>query len=405
MIDKARELLDLIRMRRDSLTLDGRDGQGVTPTAPEQSTTWIVTQVEPVLMAQPLTGGPAVSIQATDAIKGVKVANRIRVEVRGMGSRVAVALLDQLPITQRDKDERVASIAGKDITVGGSVSLSADDVGALPADTTLSDLGYVPPTMNVPAHSHQVTISQTVPINLQFDLNTIPRAYPGAPPDNWEWNYMNQLAGLVGDLRARWNDFATSYLNGNVQVNFNATTSSTSAGGGSYGGGPAPDPTNPGARSIVVDVAAPRWFEPGSPDVWSWSWGADVWTLIQATRDTLGYLSGRTLDVVGGTGSITLRTGYASIWTPPPWEYYTDSWGDQVWQMVANLYDGYNAIVGGYSVSGGGSVTIGSPITNPLQSVTPPGQYTQAFGAAVRLSLSRITSNLSGVCGASFPVN
>ena len=46
MIDKARELLDLIRMRRDSLTLDGRDGQGVTPPAPEQSTTWIVTQVE-----------------------------------------------------------------------------------------------------------------------------------------------------------------------------------------------------------------------------------------------------------------------------------------------------------------------------------------------------------------------
>ena len=73
--------------------------------------------------------------------------------------------------------------------------------------------------------------------------------------------------------------------------------------------------------------------------------------------------------------------------------------------MVANLYDGYNTIVGGYSVSGGGSVTIGAPITNPLLSVTPPGQYTQAFGAAVRLSLSRITSNLAGVCGASFPVN
>ena len=203
MIDKARELLDLIRMRRDSLTLDGRDSQGVTPTAPEQSTTWIVTQVEPVLMAQPLTGGPAVSIQATDAIKGVKVANRIRVEVRGMGSRVAVALLDQLPITQRDKDERVASIAGKDLHVGGSVSLSADDVGALPADTTLSDLGYVPPTMNVPAHSHQVTINQSVPINLQFDLNTISRAYPGSPPDNWEWNYMNQLAALVNNLQTQ----------------------------------------------------------------------------------------------------------------------------------------------------------------------------------------------------------
>ena len=69
-----------------------------------------------------------------------------------------------------------------DLHVGGSVSLSADDVGALPADTTLSDLGYVPPTMNVPAHSHNVTISQTVPISLQFDLNTIPRAYSGTPP-------------------------------------------------------------------------------------------------------------------------------------------------------------------------------------------------------------------------------
>ena len=206
MIDKARQLLDLIRMRRDSLALDGRDGQGVTPTAPEQSTTWIVTQVEPVLMAQPLTGGPAVSIQATDAIKGVKVANRIRVEVRGMGSRVAVALLDQLPITQRDKDERVASIAGKDLHVGGSVSLSADDVGALPVDADLS-------------HNHAVNISSgtcQVAIPGQTASKTLKSGWSSG--DSWDTarNRVNDLYSTLNALIDKFNDVvgASAYCDG-----------------------------------------------------------------------------------------------------------------------------------------------------------------------------------------------
>lgn len=71
------DLLLQIRLRRDALFLAGRDPQGVAPTPPEQSSTWVVTQVEPVLMAMPV-GGVAVSVEATDAVKGVRVGHRTR---------------------------------------------------------------------------------------------------------------------------------------------------------------------------------------------------------------------------------------------------------------------------------------------------------------------------------------
>ena len=406
MIDKERELLDLIRMRRDSLTLDGRDGQGVTPTAPEQSTTWIVTQVEPVLMAQPLTGGPAVSIQATDAIKGVRVANRIRVEVRGMGSRVAVALLDPLPISQRDQGETVATVNGRDLDVGGSVTLDASDVGALPAGTTLEDLGYTDPTVSIPPHSHSVDFSATAPVNLTLNLPYLGYFDPMSttPPSayDWQWAYdvvrrINFLLGAIDALDER-------QLSGSTTVNVSGSTGTSSAGGGTWDGdGGSSGPTTPAERSVVVNVSKPVWFEPGSPDVWSWSWGSDVLTLIRRAADTLNALSGRTLPVTGGEGSITLRTTSAPTWEPPPWEAYGTDWADNIQNMLGGLYAAYGTIRGSYSVPGGGSITLGSAISNPA--VTPPGQYTQAYGASVRLSLNRLFGQLNAIAGASFPVN
>lgn len=406
MIDKARELLDLVRMRRDSLAWDGRDTQGVVPTAPEQSTTWIVTQVEPVLMAQPLTGGPAVSIQATDAIKGVRVANRIRVEVRGMGSRVAVALLDPLPISQRDQGETVATVNGREIKVGESVTLDASDVGALPGDTTLSDLGYSDPTVSIPPHSHSVSFSATAPVDFTLSMPYLgyTTAMSSTPPTayDWQWAYdvvrrINLLLGAIEALDGR-------QLSGSTTVNVSGSTGTSSAGGGTWDGdGGDSGPTNPGARTIVVNVAKPVWYEPGSPDVWSWSWGSDVLTLIRRAADTLNALSGKTLPIVGGSGSITLRTASAQTWEPPPWEQYGTDWGDNIQNMLGGLYAAYDTIRGNYSVPGGGSITLGSPISNPA--ITPPGQYTQAYGASVRLSLNRLFGQLNAIAGASFTVN
>ena len=140
------DLLLEIRLRRDALYLAGRDPQGVAPTPPEQSSTWVVTQVEPVLMAMPV-GGAAVSVEATDAVKGVRVGHRIRVEVRGAGSRVAVALLDQLTIKGRDGGDEVAKVNGKPLTVGGSTTITADDRVILDLDVKKDAVsGYtVPP--------------------------------------------------------------------------------------------------------------------------------------------------------------------------------------------------------------------------------------------------------------------
>ena len=177
-IARAREL-------RASRWLAGRDEQGTRTTAPEESSTWIVTAVSPVLMGQPLTGGPAVSITSTDALKGVAVGMRVRVEVRGVASRVGVALVDPLPITTRDAGETVASINGRELDVGGSVNLSASDVNALPETANASDVGAA--TSN---HRHTFTFpSLPSPPGSSTPIMSAPDPY------NWTWG--NNVVGWL----------------------------------------------------------------------------------------------------------------------------------------------------------------------------------------------------------------
>lgn len=383
------EMIDRIRMRRDALWLAGRDPQGVAPTTPEESSTWVVTQVEPTLMGMPATGGHAVSVEATDAVKGVRVGHRIRVEVRGMGSRVAVALLDVLPIKARDNGDPVATINGKTVTVGGSTVLSADDVGALPGDTTLADLGYT----GVPSHTHSVGST-----NCTVTL-------PSVSPSWFTSNLSDPQATINSDFDVKLNRLLTA-------VNALSGASRSCAGCGasgntssSGGGGGTPTPTNPGARSVVVNVSDPIWWEPTSPETWSWTWGSDILTLARRAASTLHSLSGRNLSVTGG-GSVTLRTiGSIDTSDPVPWEQYSQVWGDQMRGMISQAYDAHNTIVGAYSVSGGGSVTIGSTLANPLASYSPPLSYSQPVGATYRLAVVRLLGALGAMCGASFPVN
>ena len=384
------DLLQVIRLRRDSMWLAGRDPQGVAPTRPEESSTWVVTQIEPVLMAQPATGGVAVSVEVTDSIKGVRVGHRIRVEVRGMGSRVATSLLDQLPIKARDAGEDVAKINGKTITVGGSTVLSADDVGALPGDTTLADLGYTG-TSN---HTHSLA-GGSCQVALP-SVSTPTRPASSSSYSTWqEWVDAFRDGSMEG-IRSAISDLSGAQCTCNGCV----TASQTGSNGGSGG---TPTPTNPGERSIVVAVSDPGWFDPGSPGTWSWTWGADVWTLTKRAASTLRSLSGKTLTATGATGSITLRT-ISPIDTsdPVPWEEYSQVWGDQVGYTIGQCYNAYSQIVGSYSVSGGGSVTIGpSTPSNPIQSA--PVTFNQPYAASVRLSLSRLYTALQGLCGTSFP--
>ena len=272
------DLLLQIRLRRDALFLAGRDPQGVAPTPPEQSQTWVVTQVEPVLMAMPV-GGVAVSVEATDAVKGVRVGHRIRVEVRGAGSRVAAALLDQLEIKERDGGDEVAKVNGKPVTVGGSTTITADDVGALPGDTTLADLGYT----GVPSHTH--TVGSEACTSQTPTARTVTRPASAASYSTWQdWAEAARdswltIQGAIGDLSSK-----------SISCSGCGASGATSSSGG---GGGTPTPTNPGSKSIVVPVNDPAYYEPGSPDAWSWTWGADIWTLVKRAASTLSALSGK----------------------------------------------------------------------------------------------------------------
>lgn len=186
-IARAREL-------RASRWLAGRDEQGTRTTAPEESSTWIVTAVSPVLMGQPLTGGPAVSITSTDALKGVAVGMRVRVEVRGVASRVGVALVDPLPISTRDAGEQIGTVNGRPLEVGGSVSLSSSDVGALPATANYQTVDAASET-----HRHTVTMPGfSVYVGWGSSSNI------GSAPDTYDPYYLNtlrnQINGITGAL-------------------------------------------------------------------------------------------------------------------------------------------------------------------------------------------------------------
>ena len=48
--NRGSDLIQMIEQRRVARWHAGLDPQGVAPTPPEQSSTWIVTQVEPCLL-------------------------------------------------------------------------------------------------------------------------------------------------------------------------------------------------------------------------------------------------------------------------------------------------------------------------------------------------------------------
>lgn len=201
MLRTALEEIGRARELRASRWLAGRDEQGTRTTAPEESSTWIVTAVSPVLMGQPLTGGPAVSITSTDALKGVAVGMRVRVEVRGVASRVGVALVDPLPISTRDAGETVATVNGRPLEVGGSVSLSSSDVGALPSTATYQDVGALPATANyqtvdAASETHRHTVSLQSYSWAGWDMY----ASIGSAPGTYDPAYINQIRNQVNGI-------------------------------------------------------------------------------------------------------------------------------------------------------------------------------------------------------------
>ena len=144
-----------VDMGRVANVLAGRDSVG-TPSAQAGRPTGrageeVVTQIAPVLMSRPVRSASTTgaTVQWTDAVRGVQVDDIIIVEHRGVCDRVATALVTARPIADKHAGDPVATIAGKPVTVGGTVSLSPADVGALPASTSAASLGITPGTCKI----------------------------------------------------------------------------------------------------------------------------------------------------------------------------------------------------------------------------------------------------------------
>lgn len=96
------------------------------PVAVERETTEIVTAVNP-LRSRPVTepGGPETVVEWTDAVKGVEVGDPIRVRHKGVGRRVAVAILVHKSVQDRYAGESLGTVGGAGVTVGGDTQLRA----------------------------------------------------------------------------------------------------------------------------------------------------------------------------------------------------------------------------------------------------------------------------------------
>lgn len=393
-----RALLVKEKLRRAELLMKDRDPQGVAPVEVKPSATWIITMVDPVLMAQPLTGGPAVSVESSASLKGAKPGMRIEVQVNGYGRRVAVALIDPLPISERDKAEPVATVTTpkggtKEVTVGGDITIGAGDVGAMPDSVKATDIGGASATHS---HSGSVTIPST-----GCSITTPNAALPWYTP-----NLNNSQATINGDfalLLERLKDAVGQLSNKTVSCSGcgAAGTRAVTVGAGSGGGGYTPPV---GSRSVTVNVAPPIWFDPGSPATFSTQWAADINELTWRLYEKTAALKGRTLQVSSG-GSITLNYslsvnvtevggagGFSSWWS----ETTADNLGVlfSFWQWLANQT---------FSVSGGsgGTVTIGG-IEPSWNNPGIPSTFSQPYAAAVRLMLKRLFDTAQSICGRSF---
>lgn len=121
-------------------------------TAPpvERRTTEFVTGLNPLRVRRGV-GESEVIVEWTDALAGVAVGDAITVLHQGMGRRVGVALLTGKALTEKYAGDQVATVNGRPLDVGGSLTLTASDVGA-PSSSHTHDLGLDPdPIFAVPA--------------------------------------------------------------------------------------------------------------------------------------------------------------------------------------------------------------------------------------------------------------
>lgn len=184
---------DRLRYRRLANAVRGRDPEGAPSEPKVELVKFIVTDVDPILMGIPLTGGPPLSLEWTDAVQGVKASEQVWVDIQGVCLRRAVALVAPKPLAEKAAGETLGNLNGKPITVGSTMTLTASDVDALPEGTRAQDIGAQPAGNYASAdHTHSLPGA-----NVSFE-DPLPPG--GLSSEMSTWAYKVRVALL--DLRA-----------------------------------------------------------------------------------------------------------------------------------------------------------------------------------------------------------
>ena len=158
----------------------------------------IVTAISPRMMTRPVTeppDAPSASCQTTDDTATAQVGDLVTVEHRGICDRVATGMITKRDLDDRYEGDSVATVNGKDVTVGGSVSLTAGDVGA-------------PTTAAMSSHTH--TISSAA-CKVVIGASTTWTGLAAEPGTSYSQSYLSTMRDRINDLYSTVNAIAGNH--------------------------------------------------------------------------------------------------------------------------------------------------------------------------------------------------
>ena len=147
----------------------------------------IVTAISPRMMTRPVTeppDAPSASCQTTDDTATAQVGDMVTVEHRGICDRVATGMITKRDLEDKYEGDSVATVNGKDVTVGGSVSLTAGDVGA-------------PTTSAMSSHTHTISSAACKVVIGAFTTWTGLAAEPGT---SYSQSYLDTMRARINDI-------------------------------------------------------------------------------------------------------------------------------------------------------------------------------------------------------------
>ena len=158
----------------------------------------IVTAISPRMMTRPVTeppDAPSASCQTTDDTSTAQVGDMVTVEHRGICDRVATGMITKRDLEDKYEGDSVATVNGKDVTVGGSVSLTAGDVGA-------------PTTSAMSSHTHNVP---SAACKVVIDAYTTWTGLSAEPGTSYSQSYLNTMRDRINDLYTTVNAIAGNH--------------------------------------------------------------------------------------------------------------------------------------------------------------------------------------------------